>query len=184
MSDLERWEAKYQARGVFTWAPDPFVAGLDARLPRTGRALDLAGGTGRHALWLAARGLEVTLVDVAPTALRLAEEEAARRGLSVRTVQTDLARDDPPAGPWDVVVCVHYLERRLWGWVAGALAPGGWYVHVQPTRTNLERHPKPGPDYLVASGELAALPGLETVQADEGWNETGRHEGRLAAVRP
>lgn len=46
-------------------------------------ALDCGCGTGEHALMLAARGLEVTGVDLAATAIRRACEKAAQRGLDV-----------------------------------------------------------------------------------------------------
>ena len=66
--DRARWEAGYQAGGP-TRAPAGFLLELDGELPRAGRALDVAGGAGRNALWLARRGLAVTLVDIAPSAL-------------------------------------------------------------------------------------------------------------------
>jgi tellurite methyltransferase len=70
-SDRERWNARYREEAAIP-PPSPFLVGLDALLPRTGRALDVAGGPGRHALWLARRGLDVTLADVSDVALEVA----------------------------------------------------------------------------------------------------------------
>lgn len=52
MGDREKWNARYREEGPPS-PPSPFLVGLDDLLPRRGRALDVAGGTGRHALWLA-----------------------------------------------------------------------------------------------------------------------------------
>jgi ubiquinone/menaquinone biosynthesis C-methylase UbiE len=56
------------------------LTGLDDLLPRRGRALDVAGGTGRHALWLARRGLDTTLADVPQVALEKAAAAASEEG--------------------------------------------------------------------------------------------------------
>ena len=53
------------------------------QLPMKGRALDVAGGTGRHARWLAQRGLRVTLCDISPVALAAARGSATAARLDV-----------------------------------------------------------------------------------------------------
>src|SRR5205814_5476112 len=73
--DRTRWDARYQAAAPAR-RPAAFLTALEGELPRSGRALDVAGGAGRNALWLARRGLEVTLVDIAPSALALARAAA------------------------------------------------------------------------------------------------------------
>ncbi len=89
------------------------------------------------------------------------------------------------AGPWDLVLCFHYLQRSLFPPIAAALAPGGLLVFCHQTRTNLERHPRPGPEYLLDEGEAPRLAaGLDIVSHSEGWHEEGRHEAHLVARRP
>ena len=154
-------------------------------LPATGRALDLAGGTGRNALWLARRGLDVTLADFSAVALRVAREAADAEGLPLRTLETDLETEPAPVGPWDLVVCALFLHRPLLRALPGVLAPGGLLVVAHPTRRNLERHPKPGPGHLLDKGELAGLAtGLRVVRSDEAWRADGRHEAWLVARKP
>jgi tellurite methyltransferase len=182
--DREYWDGRYLAEAAVP-APATFVTGLEDVLPRGGRALDVAGGSGRHALWMARRGLDVTLVDLSPVALELAAREASRRGLAVATIQADLEREPLPAGPWDVVLCVAFLHRLLFPALAAALAPAGILAVEHPTRTNLTRHPRPGPAHLLEDGELPTLVrGLEVVRYEEGWDDRGRHEARLVARRP
>lgn len=182
-ADRDRWNA--------TWRDAPsrdvtaFLVEQAHRLPAAGRVLDLAGGPGHDALWLAARGLDATLCDVSDVALSRARTEAAVRGLPLATLHRDLERDGAPPGPWDVVVCFFYLQRDLFSRWPELLAPGGLLLFAQPTRTNLERHPKPGRRFLLEPGELATLvpPGLEVLSLTEGWTPRDVHEARLVARR-
>jgi tellurite methyltransferase len=183
--DRDRWNARH-ADERDAQPPSPFLVSLDPVLPRTGRALDVAGGAGRHALWLARRGLAVTLADVSDVALARAAQEARASGVSLETLEYDLEASPLPAGPWDVILCFYFLHRPLFAAMARALAPGGWLVFAHATRRNLERHPRPGPRHVLEDGELPSLVaglGLETVRYDEGWLESGRHEARLVARR-
>jgi SAM-dependent methyltransferase len=181
--DRERWNERHAERAA-PGEPSPFVLGLDALLPRRGRALDVAGGTGRHALWLARRGLDVTLADVSDEALRIAVGAARKEGLSLATVEVDLEAAALPRGPWDLVLCTFFLHRPLLARLPAELAPGGFVVVAHPTRTNLERHPRPPRAFLLEEGELPALVrGLQVIRWEEGWLEEGRHEARLVARR-
>lgn len=74
-----------------------------------GRAVDLGGGQGRHALYLAGQGFDVELVDLSQEALQQASRAAGVRGLSIRTVHSNAAFYEPPAG-LDVVVCALMLH--------------------------------------------------------------------------
>jgi SAM-dependent methyltransferase len=149
-------------------------------LPRAGRALDVAGGGGRHAIWLARRGLDVTLVDISPVALAIARAAEPR----LATLALDLDEAPLPVGPWDLILCFHFLDRRSFAKLPGLLGPGGVLVIVHPTRTNLERHTSPGAQYLLDPGELPSLvPGLELVCVDEGWSREDRHEAVLVGRR-
>lgn len=177
--DRARWDAAWA--GAPAREVSPWLRSLDGLLPRVGRALDVAGGPGAEAAWLAARGLAVTLVDVSPVALALARAREVR----VHTEARDLEAAPLPEGPWDLVVCLNYLQRALFAQWAQVLAPGGWLVFAQPTVRNLERHAKPSARFLLGEGELATLVrGLEVVSLAEGWTPEGRHEARLVARRP
>jgi tellurite methyltransferase len=181
--DRERWNARYREE-VAPPSPVPWLASLDAVLPRRGRALDVGGGSGRHALWLARRGLEVTLTDVSDVALERAARLARAEGLSLATVQADLETGPLPPGVWDLILCLYFLHRPLFPALAAALAPGGILVVAHATRRNLERHPRPGPRWVLEEGELPTLvTGLEVLRSEEGWLESGRHEARLVARR-
>jgi tellurite methyltransferase len=176
-----RWrEGTHGAREVA-----PFLCSLDALLPRSGAALEVAGGSGWNALWLARRGLDVTLVDVSPVALALARERADGDGLALETLERDLEQDPLPTGPFELVTCFHFLRRPLFREMADALPPGGLLVVEIMTRRNLERHASPSERFLLEEGELPGLvAGLEVLSYDESWRASDRHEARLVARKP
>ncbi len=182
--DRQKWNARYRENGAPA-TPSRFVLGLDGVVPRRGRALDVAGGAGRHSLWLARRGLEVTLADVSDVALEHAAAAARDAGLAIATLRVDLEHEPLPAGPWEMVLCTYFLRRSLFASFASELAPGGWLIVAHATRSNLQRHPRPGPDHVLEDGELPSLVrGLEIVRYEEGWLDEGRHEARVVARRP
>ncbi len=178
--DRIRWDARHLERDAIAAEPEAFLREVEAFLPRTGLALDLAGGCGRNAAWLAGRGLDVTLADISPIAL----DRVSRLGLAIRTVEIDLEEDPIPAGPWNLVLVSRFLHRPLYRAIADRLAPGGLAVVIHPTTTNLARHDRPPRRYLLEPGELPGLlPGLEPLRYDEGWTEDGRHEARFLGRR-
>jgi tellurite methyltransferase len=180
-ADRDRWEARYRDAGPRERSPSDLLTGCD--LPRGGRALDVAGGAGRNALWLAERGFDVTVTDISETALGYARKAATARGLELDTLVLDLELAPLPEGPWDVIVCVDYLQRDLFPRFALELSPVGVLIFLQPTRKNLERNPKPGSHHVLEDGELPGLVGdLEVVSYEERWFGD-RHEARLIARR-
>ncbi|MFP2895569.1 class I SAM-dependent methyltransferase [Corallococcus sp. 4LFB] len=182
--DRQRWNDRYQQASA-PQEPSDFLRSLADRLPREGRALDLAGGPGHDACWLARRGLDVTLVDISDVALAQAESLARDAGVSLTRLDLDLEAGALPPGPFDLVVCLNYLWRPLFAAVPRLLAPGGLFVFAQPTRSNLQRHPHPSARFLLDDGELPTLlQGLQSLSFTEGWTDTGRHEARMLARRP
>jgi len=101
--------------------PNRFLAEVvQGRKP--GRALDVGMGQGRNSLFLARLGWEVTGVDIADKAVKLAQEEAARLGLKVHCVCADIAAFDIGKAQWDLIVGV-YMGRLIL-FQAGVLTQG------------------------------------------------------------
>lgn len=186
--DRERWNAKWRERAGELETEAPFLREHANLLPSRGKALDVAGGAGRNAIWLARRGLDVTLVDVSDVALDKAERRATTAGLAkaMRFVHADVDRELPFAPLFDVVLVFNYLNRARRDDYATLLLDGGVLVAVQPTVENLTRHAKPGRDYLVEPGELASWVrrlDFEILVSREGWTDEGRHEAGVIARR-
>jgi tellurite methyltransferase len=98
-----------------------------AREMKPGRALDLACGAGRHALWLAERGWSVTAVDGSPAAIERVRSRAASRGLTVNAQLADLEKSEYRIEPahWDLIVISYYLQRDLFEPAKRGVVPGG-----------------------------------------------------------
>jgi tellurite methyltransferase len=148
-------------------------------LPRAGDALDVACGRGRHAFWLAERGLRSYAIDRDPDVVREVNDEASRRGLwvsaSVLDLETGAVRFAPPE--YDVIVVVHYLHRPLFPALIAALRPGGVLVYETFTRAQALRGHPTNPAFLLEPGELVTLvPPLEILASRE-----GDYEGRMVS---
>jgi SAM-dependent methyltransferase len=186
--DRERWNAKWRERAGELEDESPFLAEHAHLLPSRGKALDIAGGAGRNAIWLARRGLDVTLVDISDVALEKADRRAAGLGITSRhkTLHIDLDAELPLAPLYDLVLVFNYLNRARRDAYAALLAGDGLLLALQPTVTNLERHASPSRPYLVERGELedwARALGMEIVVSREGWTEANRHEAAIIARR-
>ncbi len=182
-TDCEHWNLRY---GKQPWPlePSPWLVTNELLPPRGGRCLDVAGGTGRNALWLARHGWAVTIADVSDVAIAQALERADEEHISLDTVQVDLTSDPLPDGPWDLIVLFHYLDRDLFPTITETLVSGGTLIGALATVRNLERNPRPPRPYLLEEGELPALlVGLEVVRYEEGWQD-GHHDARFLARRP
>jgi SAM-dependent methyltransferase len=108
------WRDFFQATAVrydqedFTQATDAEVAELLAllELPVGSRLLDVGCGTGRHAVPLAAAGLQVTGIDLSPAMLALAAERARDAGVELELVEVDARRLPDALGPFDAAICL------------------------------------------------------------------------------
>jgi SAM-dependent methyltransferase len=151
--------------------PEPWLTDHHTLLPHHGRALDVACGTGRHACWLAARGLEVLAVDRDEQAIAAINQEARARAWPLVARVRDLEAGKAALGrsAFDVIVCVHYLHRPLFPALLEALRPGGLLIYETFTRNQARRGKPTNPAFLLEPGELPRLVGaLEIVDQREG----------------
>lgn len=175
--DRRRWDERYATAGpppVSDVGPPRFVARHAELFPTEGRALDLACGQGRAAVWLGRRGLDVWGCDVSAVAIDQARDLARLAGAAARCRFDVFDLDDGlPAGPpADVILCHNFRDRRLDGAILERLAPGGLLAIAALSEVGAA----PGP-FRAAAGELpAAFAGLELVDAGEG----GGHAWLLA----
>jgi SAM-dependent methyltransferase len=168
--DRKHWDQRWGENLHNEGDPPDWLAEFAEELPQSGRALDVAAGRGRAALWLARTGLEVTAVDISPVGLEGLAEAARSQGLEVETVVADLEVTPLPQGPWEVVSCFAYLQRDLFPPMHEILAPGGLFLCEISTLRNLERHERPSARYLLEENELLRLCSpLSLVYYREGW---------------
>lgn len=144
--DSSTWDERYSGNDlVWSATPNLWVEQVAAELP-PGRVLDLAGGEGRNALWLADRGWQATVVDFSQVALDRARDLAAKRfgGQDGRlsTERADLLTYQPEPDAFDLVLVVYLhlvadARRAVLRMAAGAVAPGGLLFVVAHDSTNL-----------------------------------------------
>ena len=186
----EDWNARYAAKEL-VWTAEPnrlFAAEVEGLEP--GRALDVACGEGRNAVWLAERGWTVTGVDFSDVALELAERLAAERGVQVEWVLADVVEHVPEPGAFDLVA-VLYLQLprdelvRALGSAAAAVAPGGTMIVIGHDARNLaEGHGGPkDPSVLYAPADVAAaLDGLVVERAETVRRTVSLDDGEAVAL--
>jgi ubiquinone/menaquinone biosynthesis C-methylase UbiE len=142
--DAADWDARYAGTDL-VWGTEPnrwVAAALEQATP--GRALDVACGEGRNAIWLAGRGWSAVGLDFSSAAVSRARQLAEQAGVAERTefVVGDVVAGPLPDGPFDAVI-VAYLHlppverRQALRHAAGRVAPGGLLLVVGHDSSNL-----------------------------------------------
>ena len=188
------WNHRYADKELlWTAQPNRFLVAETESLP-PGRALDLACGEGRNAVWLAERGWLVLGVDFSDVAIGKAHELAAARGVAAATgwLVADLTAYEPEPGAYDLAI-LFYLQvpaderRAIVRRAAAALAPGGTFLLVGHDLRNLESGyggPK-DPDVLYLPEDVAADldgTGLELERAEAVDRPVETPEGERIAI--
>ncbi|HYO18728.1 MAG TPA: class I SAM-dependent methyltransferase [Dermatophilaceae bacterium] len=165
--DSTAWNQRYEGSElVWSATPNVFVQQLTEGLP-AGTALDIAAGEGRNALWLAARGWQVTAVDFSAVALQradsLAQKQLGSDAGRLVTLEADLETWVPQEHSYDLVLVV-YLQvpekqrSAVMRRAAEAVAPGGTLLVVGHDLANLASgHGGPqDPTVLYRPGDIVA----------------------------
>jgi len=183
-----QWDERFRAADQHATAdPDPFLTQLDqyAHLfPKGRRALDVASGAGRNAVWLAERGWNVAACDISVEGLRRAQALARERGVPLNLLCQDLETIGLPPEHFDLVICFFYLQRSLFPILKTSLRRGGLLVYKTYTTQQLRfaggpRHPM----HLLGPGELrAAFSDLQELYYEE--TVIGRGVAQLIARKP
>jgi tellurite methyltransferase len=139
MDEKSLWDRKYREKSHSSLEPDPLLVNAYAEFLSDhppGAALDVAGGVGRHSIWLARRGWRVKLLDVSEVGIDLARENIARvlrpieKDSLVTTEVVDLnSSHDLGHEQFDLVMVFFYLQRELFPALISALKPGGMLIY-------------------------------------------------------
>lgn len=151
--------------------PSPWVMQYAPLIKHGGQVLDLACGSGRHAIWLAQQGYRVDAVD------RDTEVTAGLRHLeNIQLYITDLETETAPEFKqhYDGIIVSRYLHRPLLKPLANILNPGGVLIYETFMLGN-ERFGKPSnPNFLLLPDELSAVysPLLRIIAFEQGEENT------------
>jgi tellurite methyltransferase len=165
------WDRRYREGSHSSLEPDSFLAEAYSRFlaqRSPGDALDVAGGAGRNALWLAQRGWRVRLIDGSEAGIALANENAPmlearsgpaalprRRGrIETQLLDLNYVRSLGQS-QYDLILVFFYLQRALFPAISAALKPGGLLMYKTYTIEQQRFNSGPrDPDYLLQPGEL------------------------------
>ncbi|MDQ6750124.1 MAG: class I SAM-dependent methyltransferase [Actinomycetota bacterium] len=190
MLDADGWDLRYAARDrVFSVEPTPVVKELVSPLA-PGRALDLAAGEGRHAVWLAQRGWRVTAVDFSRVGLDKAAVRAQELGVKLECVQANLYDHRPALDSFELVLIAYMhpepdQRAAVFGHAARALAPGGHLLVVGRDVADLSAGYGPSdPDRRFTVDRLAAAvpASLELERCEQVIRERREPEGPRALI--
>ena len=190
-STKARWNERYD-RDMYIYGKEP-AAFLKKKIGglKTGKALVLAMGEGRNAVYLAQNGFDVTGVDISDVAIEKCNELARERNTEVHAIAADLTDYDMGKAQYDLVTNFYYYDTSIFPRAIEALKPGGMFILEQFSIDHLNyretsRFGPRNPDYLVKPNELLEhfkpLRILYYEDAVVELNE-GMHNGTAAVIR-
>ena len=147
LQDRLKWNERYQTE-KYPQAPSAIVKKY-ATLARGKKALDIAAGNGRNAIFLADQGFRVDAIDIADAGLSLFSGQHRH----IHTICADLDTYDIRANHYNLIVNIKYLNRRLFPYLKAGLVPGGVLIFetfLDKTQVNSKDHA----DYYLRQNEL------------------------------
>ncbi len=181
-SDRRRWDERFKGKKfAFGRKANPFLRRHIALLPK-GKALDLAAGEGRNAVFLAEQGFEVDAVDISEAGLRKTQELAQKKNVKVRTVLADLDHYQIKQGRYDLITDFYFLKRKIMPQIKRGLKKGGWVVFETYLLEHRGLHaggPKSPKYFLKPNEALHLFRGLRILFYREGIFE---EEGKRKAI--
>lgn len=179
--DRDKWDKRYATGDYRKSNPVELLHNWAPRL-NPGRALDVACGAGRNALYLAELGFEVDAIDISAAGLKLARQQATSRHLDINWIEQDL--DTPPVieRPYDLIIVFWFVNLPLINQLCQHLSPGGHLISAQHLAAEGDLNGPGSNRFRIQPGELkAAVEGLQIINYYEGIEEDA-DGGRLASA--
>lgn len=152
---MAKWNERYQRGENTSEEAHPLIVKFASQLA-PGRALDLACGPGRHAIWLAERGWQVTAVDNSTAAIDILRQRATEKHLTIDARLADLEQHEfviPPQS-YDLIVDCNYLQRDLFQSIKEGVSISGIVVAIIAMTDDDPNVKSMNPAYLLNPGEL------------------------------
>jgi SAM-dependent methyltransferase len=167
------WDLKYEQGLPSLEKPDPFYLSVfdqfvAGQFPNGGTALDLAGGIGRHALWLAKRNWQVTVVDISQVAIRKLGQKAQQLDLRLELFALDAKEYPFKPAVFDLIVMFYHFDRDICPKVLSTLKTGGILICKSSLSWNCYEGTAPVSVRPLEKSEiLSMLPGLQVMHHQE-----------------
>lgn len=196
---MAEWDERFERGDHAIPEIDPFLADSEkywpllpawngaSVKPATGRkALDVAGGAGRHAVHLAKAGFDVTAADFSLQGLEAARRLAQSRQVKIETCHVDLETPvlDLGEAGFDLVVVFFYLHRPLFATLARCIRPGGLLIYKTYSVDQLRYSggPRHRMHMLEHNELLREFSSFRVLRYEEEWE--GRGTAALIAQKP
>ena len=188
IQDRDKWNRRYAEQSYRRHNPVNLLHDWLPRLP-VGKALDVACGAGRNAIYLAEAGFRVDAIDISAVGLETARLEAERLGVAVNWIEHDLDEPYDFDRDYDLIVVLWFVRLDLLGDLCACLAPGGYLLSEQHLIADGDLAGPENPRFRVAPGALrAAVGNLEVLFYEEGTGTNSDGEpmasARIVARRP
>ena len=184
-SDQKRWDQRFKGmKFAFGKKANRFLRGHIALLPR-GKALDLAAGEGRNAVFLAQHGFKVDAVDISEIGLRKTQELAGKRTARVHTILADLDTYQIKRGEYDLITNFYFLNRNIIPRMKRGLKKGGvvifetYLLEQRGLHTGGPKNPK---YFLKPNEPLQLFNGFRILVYREGIFEEGGKRKAIASL--
>ncbi len=185
-TDQKKWNKRF-GRKEFALGREPnlFLKQHLALLSK-GRALDVATGEGRNAVFLAQNGFEVDAVDISREGLKKARKSAREKGVKVNAFLVDLDRYQIEEDRYDLIANLYFLKRRLIPKIRKGLKKGGKVIfetYLLEHRTLAAGGPRQAKYFLKPNELLRLFKGFRILFYREGiFREGGRRKAVASLI--
>jgi 2-polyprenyl-3-methyl-5-hydroxy-6-metoxy-1,4-benzoquinol methylase len=184
-SDQKRWDERFRVKNfAFGKEANPFLRGNIGLFPK-GKALDIAAGEGRNAVFLAQHGFDVDAVDISERGLKKAKKLAKEMGVKIHTLLVDLDSYQIERERYDLIANFYYLNRRFIPKIKKGLKKGGKVIfetYLLEQRTLGTGGPKHSKYYLKHNELLKLFEGLRILLYREGIFKEGGRKKAVASL--
>ncbi len=182
---MTSWDERFR-KGEYPLDPDPApILQRYVDVFPDGRALDIATGTGRNAVFLAAQGYTVDALDTSREGLTIARENAAKRGIEDRCswIHADAFEYSYPEAAYDVITIQSFQVIERLTDIKAALAPGGVLYYKAHLRASEPLDYGPSDRHRLGANELLrACLDLNVLHYREYTTGESDHRGAYAQV--
>lgn len=180
--DRDKWDQRYTDDSYRKNNPVDMIVDWLPKIP-VGKALDVACGAGRNALFLGHAGFAVDAIDISPVGLDRARQQAADEGLEINWIEHDLDQAFDFDRDYQLILVMWFVNLDLVERLCRSLAPGGFLLSQEHLVSDEPVIGPRGSDFRVAPGALRdAAAGLQLLLYEESV-DTVEDGDRLASAR-
>lgn len=183
--DQKRWDERFKGREfAFGKEANPFLRRHIRLLPK-GKALDIAAGEGRNAVFLAQHGFDVDVVDISEMGLKKARKLAQEMGVKIHTVLSDLDTYQIEKERYDLIADFYFLRRSLIPKIKKGLKKGGRVIfetYILEHRNLATSGPKQAKYFLKPNELLKLFNGFRVLRYREGIFKEGGRRKAIASL--